>query len=101
MVMKKRKITWDKQALHYFRDSIRFIRQDSPQNADKVKKEILEKINELSQRPEIHNPDKYKTNNNGNYRAFELHRFRVGYLVKEDEIIIARVRNTSQEPLDF
>jgi plasmid stabilization system protein ParE len=99
--MSKRKITWDKQALNHFRESIRYIRQDSPQNADKVKKEILEKINELSKRPEIHNPDKYKINNNGEYRAFELHRFRVGYLVKESEIIIARIRNTNQEPLDY
>jgi plasmid stabilization system protein ParE len=99
--MKTRKITWDRQALHYFRDAIRYIRQDSPQNADKVKKEVLEKINELSKRPEIYNPDKYKINNNGNYRAFELHRLRVGYLVKETEIIIARVRNTNQEPLDY
>jgi plasmid stabilization system protein ParE len=99
--MSKRKISWDKQALHYFREAIRYIREDSPQNADKVKKKVLEKINELSTRPEIHNPDKYKLNNKGNYRAFELHRFRVGYLVKEDEIIIARVRNTSQEPLDY
>lgn len=61
MVMKKRKITWDKQALHYFRDSIRYIRLDSPQNADKVKKEVLEKISELSQRPEIHKPINTKT----------------------------------------
>lgn len=99
--MNKRKITWDKQALNYFRESIRYIRKDSPQNADKVKKEVLEKIAELSRRPEINNPDKYKLNNSGNYRAFELHRFRVGYLVKEDEIIIARVRNTNQEPFDY
>ncbi|HEY9002395.1 MAG TPA: type II toxin-antitoxin system RelE/ParE family toxin [Mucilaginibacter sp.] len=99
--MIKRKITWDKQALNYFRESIRYIRQDSPQNADKVKKEVLEKIAELSMRPEIHNPDKYKINNKGNYRAFELHRFRIGYLVKEDEIIIARIRNTNQEPFDY
>jgi plasmid stabilization system protein ParE len=99
--MRKRKIIWDKQALNYFRESIWYIRQDSPQNADKVQKEVLEKIHELSIRPEIHNPDKYKVNNNGNYRAFELHRLRVGYLVKENEIIIARVRNTSREPLDY
>jgi plasmid stabilization system protein ParE len=72
--MSKRKISWDKQALNYFREAIRYIREDSPQNADKVKKEVLEKINELSSRPEIH---------------------------KENEIIIARVRNTSQEPLDY
>src|ERR1700761_5219652 len=100
--MSKRKIIWDKQALYYFRDAIHYIREDSPQNADKVKKEILEKINELSTRPEIHNPDKFKLNNTkGNYRAFELHRFRVGYLIKENEIIIARIRNTRQEPLDY
>ena len=101
MVMKTRKITWDRQALLYFREAVRYIRKDSLQNADKVKKEVLEKINELSIRPEIHNPDKYKVNNNGNYRAFELHRMRIGYLVKEDEIIIARIRNTNQEPLDY
>lgn len=99
--MKKRRILWDKVALHYFRDSIRYIRKDSPKNADKVKKEILEKISELSKRPEIHNPDKYKINNNGNYRAFELHRFRIGYMVKDDEIIIARIRNTNQDPLGY
>lgn len=96
-----RKISWDKQALDYFREFISYIREESPQNADKVKKEILEKISELSDRPEIHNPDKFKRNNNGNYRAFELHRLRVGYLVKDDEIIIARIRNTRQEPLDY
>jgi len=42
--MRKRKITWDKLALQYFREAIRYIREDSPQNADKVKKEVLEKI---------------------------------------------------------
>lgn len=73
MVMKNRKISWDKQASNYFREAIKYIRKESPQNADKVKKEVLEKINELSIRPEIHNPDKYKINNKGNYRAFELH----------------------------
>jgi plasmid stabilization system protein ParE len=99
--MNKRKIIWDKQALNYFHESIRYIRQESPQNAEKVKREVLEKINELSKRPEIHNSDKYKLNNKGNYRVFELHHLRVGYLVKEDEIIIARVRNTRQEPLDY
>jgi plasmid stabilization system protein ParE len=101
MVMKNRKISWDKQAINYFRDAIKYIRKDSPQNADKIKKEILERISELSERPEIHNPDKYKLHNSGNYRAFEIHRFRVGYLVKKDEIIIARIRNTNQEPLDY
>jgi hypothetical protein len=46
-------------------------------------------------------PDKFKVNNKGEFRAFELHRFRVSYLIKKDEIIIARIRHTSQEPLYY
>lgn len=99
--MGRRKIKWDKSALQYLREAIRYIRQESPLNADNLKKEIFEKIAELSKRPEIHNPDKYKLNNNGNYRVFELHRFRVSYLVKENEIIITRIRNTRQNPLEY
>jgi plasmid stabilization system protein ParE len=99
--MSKRKIVWDKKAIIYLSEAIGYIRKDSPQNADKVKKDILKQVKALAKKPEIYNPDKYKTGNKGNYRAFELHRFRVSYLVKENEIIIARVRHTSQEPLDY
>ena len=99
--MGKRKISWDKQAIYYFSEAITYIRMTSPQNADKVKKKVLKKINELSQKPEAHPPDKYKLNNNKDYRAFELYRFRISYLVKDDEIIIARIRHTSQGPLEY
>lgn len=101
MVMKERKIRWDKPALIYFREAINYIKKDSLQNAEKVKNEILASIKELSHRPEIHAPDKYKENNNGSYRAFELHHYRIAYLVKDEEIIIARIRHTSQEPQQY
>ena len=77
------KITWDKQAVVYLRKYINYIRKDSPQNAEKVKMEVLRKISELLKRPEIHNPDKYKLNNSGDYRAFEVYRLRIAYLVKK------------------
>ena len=99
--MQTRTIKWDKDAVVYFGDAIRYIRKDSDVNADKVKNEIFQKIRELSIRPEIHPPDKFKSNNDGSYRAFELHRYRVAYRMSENEIIIARVRHTSQEPLDY
>ena len=54
MVMDKRKIKWDKPALIYFSDAIRYIRKDSAQNAEKVKREILARIGDLSARPEVH-----------------------------------------------
>lgn len=101
MVTHTRVIKWDQQAVLYFADAIRFIRRKSPQNAEKVKQEILNKIRDLILYPEIHPPDKFKNNNTGNYRAFELHRYRIAYLIKETEIIIARVRHTSQEPLMY
>jgi plasmid stabilization system protein ParE len=99
--MKKRAIRWDKPALIFFKDAISYIRKDSDQNADKVKNEILKRIRELSIRPEIHGPDKYKQNNTGAYRAFELHRYRIAYLVKEQEIIIIRIKHSSQEPQEY
>ena len=92
-----RKIKWDKNAAIQFRKAIAYIRENSPQNAEKVKQEILSKIEDLLPAPEKHTPDRYKNNNNSNFRAFELHHYRVSYFVKEDEIIIARIRHTSMK----
>lgn len=50
---------------------------------------------------EAHPLDKYKINNNGNYRAFELHRYRISYLVKENEVVIVRIRHTSQQTEEY
>lgn len=46
--MAKRKVTWTKQATLQFNKCIEYIRQESDQNADKVKEKILDKISELS-----------------------------------------------------
>lgn len=99
--MEKRRVVWDKDVLLDFQEALNFIREYSEQNADKVKKEILKKINDLSARPEMNPPDKYKIANTGKYRAFELHHYRIAYFVKDDEIIIARIRHTSQNPLMY
>ena len=99
--MQKRIISWDKQAVDYFSEAISYIRKDSPKNADKVRKAIIKKIKALAQKPEVHSPDKFKINNTGNFRAFELYRFRISYLVKENEVIISRIRHTSQKPVKY
>lgn len=101
MVKKKRKIQWNKQVTRSLIEAIAYIRKDSPQNADKVNKEILSKIRELVERPEIHPPDKYRKNCIGNNRAFEIHHYRISYLVKTEEVIIARIRHTSQKPEEY
>ena len=43
--MAKRKIIWTKRATRQFNESIDYIRHESEQNADKVRKKILDKIN--------------------------------------------------------
>ena len=99
--MTNRKIRWDAAALYYFNKAIEYIALDSVQNAEKVRLEILEKIGKLSDHPEMHAPDKYKQENDKNYRAFELYHYRISYYVSVNEIRILRVRHTSQEPKNY
>ncbi len=77
-------------------------KKDSPQSAQKVKKEILDQISSLIKHPENFPPDKYKLLNvNNAYRAFEKHKIRVTYYVDEKLIMIVRIRHTKQEPLQY
>jgi plasmid stabilization system protein ParE len=99
--MENRRISWDIQALKQFNKAILYIAEDSIQNAENVRGQVLEKIEELVTHPEIYPPDKYKTDNDGNYRAFELHRLRVAYYISTNIIRILRVRHTSREPLTY
>jgi plasmid stabilization system protein ParE len=96
--MANRKISWDKAALVQFAAAIKYIEKDSLQNAEKVRQDILEKISQLLVHPSIHPPDKYKKDNDGNFRVFELCRYRISYFISESEIRILRVRHTSREP---
>jgi plasmid stabilization system protein ParE len=99
--MTSRKLNWDKVALYEFNAAISYISKRSIQNADKVKTDILKKVDGLVMHPETHTIDKYKQNNDGNFRAFELHRYRIAYYISLTEIRILRVRHTSMEPKNY
>lgn len=77
--MANKPIVWDPLALRHFSSAIDFIAKDSIANADRIRIEILDKIDNLVSHPEMHPPDKYKVNNDGLYRAFEIYRFRIAY----------------------
>lgn len=66
--MANRKISWDTQALQEFNAAINYIARDSLQGAEKVRQDILKKIHRLPTHPTLHNPDKYKKDNDGNFR---------------------------------
>jgi len=94
-------IKWNRRAIRQFDNVISYIENDSFANAEKVKKDILLKINAILRHPEIHTPDKYKTNNDNSFRAFEIHRFRISYRLVENQIRIIRIRHTKMSPLFY
>jgi len=96
--MAKRKVTWTKAAITQFDKIIDYIRQDSDQNADKIKDKILNKINHLSDDRIVHRKDPYKKNNDGNYLYFEILKYRIVYYKSANEVFIIRIKHTSMEP---
>ena len=67
----------------------------------KVKEEILASTRKLATDPELHPPDKYRKENDGSFRAYELHRYRIAYRVNEKQVVVVRARHTSMEPLYY
>jgi plasmid stabilization system protein ParE len=94
-------IKWNKRALKQFDQAIEYIEEDSPKNADKVKKDILSRVSKLADHPQSHHSDKYKIHNDGSFRAFEIHHYRISYRYIRKEIRIIRVRHTKMNPLEY
>ncbi|AHF18054.1 type II toxin-antitoxin system RelE/ParE family toxin [Niabella soli] len=68
---------WSKRAMTELLRAYEYIYQDSPKNAANVCDQLIDLSIALAKHPEIHPPDKYKKNNDGNWRAFEQFKFRV------------------------
>ena len=93
-----REVIWPLQAQNQLRKIYDHILPDSYENAEKVKNDILLSTRKLAANPEMYPSDKYRTNNDGSFRAYELFRYRIAYRITEKKIIIVRIRHTSREP---
>lgn len=94
-------IVWTKRSQQHLKAAYNYISEDSSQNALKVIEDIIAAANKAIANPEFYNPDKYKVNNDGSYRAFEKHRYRIVYRYKKGIIRILRVRYTKMEPKKY
>lgn len=94
-------IVWNNTAKNEFRKAYQYIAGDSFQNAENFKKEMVAAILALTEFPERYRTDKYKKNNDGTWRAFEKHRYRISYRILKNEIRIVRMRHTSRSPLMY
>lgn len=78
-----------------------YILSDSPHNAGKIKTDILGSTRKLVKHPEMHPLDKYRRNNDGSFRAYEIHRYRISYRITDEEIIIVRLRHARMKPNEY
>jgi plasmid stabilization system protein ParE len=99
--MVKSQIVWTMRSQQHMKALYNYISRDSPQNAIKVVNDIIAAVEKAVTNPEYYNPDKYKNNNDGSYRAFEKHRYRIVYRYQKDIIRVLRVIHTKMEPKNY
>ncbi|QXU40063.1 type II toxin-antitoxin system RelE/ParE family toxin [Pedobacter sp. D749] len=98
MVTKHLEIVWTKPAKNQLREIYNYIGQESVQNAIKVINDLTQAVENIVQYPEKYKIDQYKKDNDGTYRAFEKHHFRISYRNENQIIRILRVRHTKMNP---
>jgi plasmid stabilization system protein ParE len=88
----------DNQAKLHLRQAYNYIKKDS---LEKVRDKILYSIQNLIKKPEVHAPDKYKLNNDGSYRAYEVYKYRITYHLSKEQITVIRIRHTKMNPFEY
>ncbi|MBS0000228.1 MAG: type II toxin-antitoxin system RelE/ParE family toxin [Cyclobacteriaceae bacterium] len=97
----EREIVWNKRPSKYLTQALKRISEESYLQAERVEEAILTRLEKLKQKPEKYPTDKFKRNNQGNYRAFETHSYRIAYRFTDKEIRILRIRHVKQEPKEY
>lgn len=96
-----REVIWPARVQNQLAKIYEHILKDSLQNAEKVKNDILASTRKLIINPEIFSLDKDRKNNDGSFRAYELHHYRIAFQITKKQIIIVRIRHTSMEPRHY
>lgn len=92
---------WSKRAKKDLQKAYLYILLDSLQNAEMIRDDIIDLTIDLPKHPEKYPLDKFKTDNDGTWRAFEIYHYRISYRIIPNQISIVRLRHTSQSPLNF
>ena len=95
-------VKWSKPALDQLDKALDFIMEEGfISYAAKLEENIISRIENLVDNYNIYPIDKYKKDNDGSYRAFEVDDYRVSYRVEKSQIKIIRIRHTSRKPLKY
>ena len=101
MVNRQFRIVWTKRAEKQLHDLYEHISQNSPKNALKVVGDIVSEVEKALENPEVYPIDKYKMDNDGTFRAFEKHKYRLSYRYLGYTIRVLRVRHTKMNPQSY
>ena len=101
MVEDKPELSWTNRSRIQMKDAYEYISQDSVTSAQKVIDDIVNAVGKVVKNPERYALDKYKTDNDGTYRAFELHHYRISYRFKNKIIRVLNIRHTKQNPQSY
>ena len=96
-------VIWSEPSLQHLALIHEYIFEESGSltTADKVIDNIIKSTQILSDQPKMNPPDRFKLNNNGDYRAYVIYSYRISYRILINKIRILRVLHTSREPLTY
>jgi len=94
-------VVWSNSAKAELRRAFEYIALDSLQNAQMVRDTLIDLTIDLPENPEKHPLDKFKKDNDGTWRAFEKHHYRISYRIAKNQIRVVRMRHTSKSPLTY
>ncbi|MEK6479322.1 type II toxin-antitoxin system RelE/ParE family toxin [Catalinimonas sp. 4WD22] len=96
--MNKREVVWTLKAQFALDRHYAYLHDISPQQAWKVRQEIIRITKSLSEQAEIYQLDEYYPENPGNIRRFFRWSYRIVYQVREQQVVILNIYHTSQAP---
>lgn len=99
--MEKVPVIWTEKTKEQLQEIYLNIAEDSILQADRIFGKLTESTSLLPGHPLRYPPDKYKTDNDGDYRAYEIFHYRISYKITEVAIYIVRIRSTYQNPKQY
>lgn len=95
-------IKWSKVALSQFTGILDFIVENGfGSYAIELEDGIIARLDALAENSELYPADRFKKNNDGSWRAFEVDDYRVSYKIFRSHINIIRIRHTNRKPRKY
>lgn len=98
MVKKKLPVRWDLEAIEDLKTIYKYIKKESPDNAEKVKKELIKLAGALTTFPDKHPKEPILENEDGDFRFIAKWSYKIIYEITNKEVIIALIFHVSQDP---